>query len=84
MIGLILYRLINLYSIILVIYVLMSWIPRSSSGWVEDLRSVLASVSEPYLGLFRRIIPPMGMIDFSPVVAIIVLQIVERLALTVF
>lgn len=84
MIGYILCRLIEVYSIILVVYVLMSWIPRRPSGWVEDIRAVLASVSEPYLGLFRRVIPPLGMIDFSPVVAIIVLQVLERLVLFVF
>ncbi len=75
------YQLFRIYSIILVIYVLMSWIPYGASKWVEDIRSVLGSISEPYLGLFRRIIPPIGMVDFSPVIAIIVLQFLERLVL---
>lgn len=83
MLSIAVYQLFRIYSIILVIYVLMSWIPYGASKWVEDIRSVLASISEPYLGLFRRIIPPLGMIDFSPVIAIIVLQLVERLILAI-
>lgn len=83
MLSLVIYQLFRIYSIILVVYVLMSWIPYGASKWVEDIRAVLASVSEPYLGLFRRIIPPLGMIDFSPVIAIIVLQLIERLILAI-
>ena len=83
MLSLVIYQLFRIYSIILVVYVLMSWIPYGASKWVEDIRAVLASISEPYLGFFRRIIPPLGMIDFSPVIAIIVLQLIERLILAI-
>ena len=76
-------KLADAYTTILLVYVLMSWIPYGASKWVEDIRSVLASISEPYLGIFRRIIPPLGMIDFSPVVAIIVLQLAESLILAI-
>ena len=76
-------KLADAYTTILLVYVLMSWIPYGASKWVEDIRSVLASISEPYLGLFRRIIPPLGMVDFSPVVAIIVLQLAESLILAI-
>ncbi len=67
--------LINFYSILIVIYVLMSWIPRGAARIVEDIRSVLASICEPYLGIFRRFIPPLGMVDISPIVAILVLEL---------
>jgi YggT family protein len=39
----------------------------------------LYRVTEPILGFFRSIIPPVGMIDFSPIVAIVVLGIVQQL-----
>ena len=42
-------QLFRIYSVILLVYVLMSWIPYGASKWVEDIRSVLASISEPYL-----------------------------------
>ena len=38
-------------------------------------------VVEPYLALFRRFIPPMSGIDFSPIVAIVVLRLVQRVFL---
>lgn len=72
----VLLALINFYSILIVVYILMSWIPRGASRIVEDIRSVLASLCEPYLSPFRRIIPPLGMVDFSPIVAILVLELI--------
>ncbi len=46
------------------------------SGWSSALLGFLRDVSEPYLGIFRRFIPPIGPIDISPIVAILVLQLV--------
>jgi len=66
---------LNFYSILIIVYVLMSWFPMS--GVLEDVYRVLASVVEPYLGLFRRIVPNMGALDFSPFVAILVLWAVR-------
>lgn len=71
--------LVDLYSTLIIVYCLMSWIPRGNGGLLEDARGVLGAVCEPYLGLFRRIIPPIAMMDFSPIVAILVLQMVARL-----
>ncbi|MDX6691607.1 MAG: YggT family protein [Solirubrobacteraceae bacterium] len=45
------------------------------SRWSSAALGFLRDVTEPYLGLFRRFIPPIGMIDVSPIVAILVLQI---------
>ena len=60
----------------------MSWFPHEK-GIMKDIYDVLGSVCEPYLGLFRKIIPPMGNIDFSPVFAVIVLELVARLIVKV-
>ena len=49
------------------------------SRWSSAVLGFLRDVSEPYLGLFRRFIPPIGPIDISPIVAILVLQIVGSL-----
>ncbi len=43
------------------------------SRWSEAILNFLRDVSEPYLRIFRRIIPSVGMFDFSPVLAIFVL-----------
>jgi YggT family protein len=46
----------------------------------DAILGFLRDVSEPYLRLFRRFIPSVGMLDFSPIVALIVLQVVGRVA----
>lgn len=69
--------LIQFYGYMIIAYVLLSWIP--AGGAVEDIRTALGRLVEPYLGLFRRFIPPLGMIDISPIVAILVLQAAGRL-----
>ena len=46
------------------------------SRWSSAVLGFLRDVSEPYLSIFRRFIPPIGPIDISPIVAILVLQFV--------
>ncbi|MFD2443444.1 YggT family protein [Bacillus sp. CGMCC 1.16607] len=64
--------LIYYYSWALIIYILLSWFPgvRDSS-----FGHFLARICEPYLEPFRRFVPPIGMIDISPIVAILVLRL---------
>jgi YggT family protein len=66
----------SFYGLLIFAYVIMSWFPMR--GAVHDIYKVLGSVVEPYLGLFRNLIPPMGNFDFSPLVAYFVLQIVVK------
>ena len=75
----ILISLLNAYSIIILVYVIMSWIP-NSTGIVGQVYDALGMLCGPYLDLFRRFIPPIGgMVDVSPIVALLVLQLIERL-----
>lgn len=60
------------YSIALIIYILMSWFPNARGTAIGQF---LAKICEPYLEQFRRFIPPLGMIDISPIVAIFVLKL---------
>ena len=76
MLGLIAYRIVGAYELLIVVWAVMSWFP--VGGIVSDIRSAIGVLVEPYLRLFRRIIPPASGIDFSPVVAIIVLNLVQR------
>jgi len=69
--------LIQFYVFLIIAYVLMSWFPLS--GVFADLYGVIGTIVEPYLGLFRRIIPPLGALDISPIVAILVLNVLARL-----
>lgn len=68
---------IDFYSTLIIIYIIMTWLPLK--GVLLDIQLVLGSLVEPYLGLFRRAIPLVGNLDFSPVIAIIVLSILQRL-----
>lgn len=79
----VIYALIDFYSALILVYCLMSWIPRGAANLIEDIRAVLAQICEPYLGLFRRIIPPIAMVDFSPIVAILGLQLIRWLAASI-
>ena len=80
--------LLLVYLILILIRVLLSWIPRMPYN--PDLRAVVGFVEEttnPYLNLFRRVIPPLGgggfQIDVSPILAILVLSIVGGLVVDV-
>lgn len=70
--------LIQFYSIMIFAYVITSWF--QSNAFVAEIREVLGTFVEPYLAIFRRLIPSLGAggmgIDFSPIIALIVLQIV--------
>ena len=66
---------LQLFSILLVIYIFMSWVPSTRETKFGQL---IAKVAEPYLGFFRKFIPPFGMIDFSPIVALLALQLISR------
>ncbi|MBQ9691151.1 MAG: YggT family protein [Eggerthellaceae bacterium] len=72
-------RLFEAYTVLIFIYVLMSWIP-TKSGIIGDIDAALARICEPFLGIFRKILPSIGgMVDVSPILALIVLQLAERL-----
>ncbi|MFD1705812.1 YggT family protein [Siminovitchia sediminis] len=65
-------QVISLYSWALIIYILMSWFPNARESAIGQF---LAKICEPYLEPFRRIVPPLGMIDISPIVAFLVLRL---------
>lgn len=67
--------LFDIYSWMIIAYILMSWIPNARESSIGEM---LGKLVEPYLSPFRRIIPPIGgMIDISPIVALIALHFVE-------
>ena len=71
-------RLLDFYELLIIVWCVLSWIP-TVSGTLADIKDVLGRIVSPYLDLFRSIIPPMSGIDFSPIVAILALRLVERL-----
>ena len=74
-------RLLDVYSIILVIYALMSWIPTLYGTW---FRRIIVKVSRPYLSLFENLPLQFWGLDFSIVIAFIVLKFIQRFIVIVF
>jgi YggT family protein len=70
------------YILLIFVYILLNMmfslgLRPPYSRWTDAIMNFLRDVCEPYLRLFRRFIPPIGMFDFTPMVAIIVLYIVQ-------
>lgn len=68
---------IQLYLILIIVRILLSWF--QTTGWAYNAISFLAPITDPYLNIFRSIIPPLGGIDFSAILAIFVLQLIPGL-----
>jgi len=69
---------ILVYVLLIFAYVLMSWIRLPYSSTLNRLQRFLYDVCDPYLRIFRRILPPLGPIDLSPIVAVIVLFVIQQ------
>ena len=71
------------YVLLIFVYILTSWVRMPYTIWVRRITDFLRDVCEPYLRLFRRILPPLGPLDLSPVVAIVLLfllkDVIDRL-----
>ena len=68
-------NLFNLYFFLVILRIFLSWIP--NLDWEAQPWRAVREVTDIYLNLFRKIIPPFGGLDFSPIVALIVLQIIQ-------
>ncbi len=76
--------LLYVYVLLIFVYILSNMLLSFGlrppySRWSDAVLSFLRDVSEPYLRIFRKFIPPIGMLDLSPIVAIIVLYVVGDL-----
>ena len=67
----------QIYFCLILVRCLLSFIP--SIDWYKQPFTGLKDVTDLYLDIFRKIIPPFGGLDFSPIIAVIVLQILNYL-----
>ena len=70
---------LQIYFVLLIIRILLSWFP--NINWFDPPFSILSQLTDPYLNLFRSIIPPIGGLDFSPLLAIFLLQFIQTLVM---
>ena len=72
---------INIYLLLIFVRILLSWF--QTAEWAQKVMSLVSPVTDPYLNIFRSFIPPLGGIDLSPILAIIVLNVVASLLTSV-
>jgi YggT family protein len=72
------------YTLLIFAYVLTSWVRLPYNIWVRRIADFLRDVCEPYLRLFRRVLPPLGPLDLSPIVAILVLVVIRAVVDNLF
>ncbi len=77
-----LWYLIDAYQMLIIIDAVLSWFPQTPGSFVQQIRGAISTVTEPYLSIFRNLIPRMNTssyaIDFSPIIAFMVLSILKR------
>jgi YggT family protein len=69
---------IGVYILLIFAFIIMSWIRMPYSIWLNRIQRFLYDVVDPYLRLFRRFVPPVGPLDLSPVLAVVVLIVVQQ------
>ena len=68
--------LFSFYSLIMILRIFLTWIP--NIDWESQPFKLLSSLVDPYLNLFRSFVPPMGGLDFSPIIAFFALSIIYK------
>ena len=69
---------ISVYILLIFGYIITSWVKLPYSPWLNRIQRFLYDVCEPYLRIFRRILPPLGPLDISPIIAVFSLTILDR------
>jgi YggT family protein len=73
------YVFVVVYTILILAYIIMSWVRLPYSPWLNRVQRFLYDVCEPYLRLWRRILPTFGPLDLSPMVGVAFLYLVLAL-----
>lgn len=78
----ILIGILDLYTYLILIRAVLSWFPPSSNDLLRSVTGVVYALTEPYLGLIRRILPSLGAgrvgFDLSPVIGLIVILVIKN------
>jgi YggT family protein len=69
--------------LIIFAYIIMSWVRVPYSPWLNRIQRFLYDVCEPYLRIFRRLLPSFGPLDLSPIVAIVSLYVLRVVILSI-
>src|SRR5207302_7688515 len=69
---------VTVYSLLILAYIITSWVRLPYSTWLNRIQRFLYDVCDPYLRLWRRILPTFGPLDLSPFVGVVFLYIMLR------
>jgi len=75
------YNLFYFYELLIIIRIFMTWIP--NINWEAQPTKTVRIITDAYLDIFRRFIPPIGGLDFSPIIALIILQVIQTVIVSV-
>jgi len=73
----VLIQTLSIYTLVLLVRVLLTWFP--NLDWSNPILSSVSAITDPYLNVFRGLIPPIGGLDLSAIVAFLALQLVQTL-----
>lgn len=69
------------FYLLIILRIFLTWIP--NIDWYQQPLKSIREVTDMYLDIFRKFIPPIGGLDFSPIIALIALQIIQVLVVNI-
>lgn len=69
------------FYLLIILRIFLTWIP--NINWQQQPTKSIREVTDLYLDIFRKIIPPVGGLDFSPIIALIALQVIQVIVINI-
>jgi YggT family protein len=74
---------VYVYSLLILAYIITSWVRLPYTVWLNRIQRFLYDVVDPYLRIWRRVLPTFGPLDLSPVVAVVALNVLLAVAINI-
>src|ERR1041385_3908967 len=74
---------VYVYSLLILAYIITSWVRMPYSVWLNRIQRFLYDVCDPYLRMWRRVLPSVGPLDLSPVVGVVALYVLLAVAINI-
>jgi len=74
---------VYVYSLLILAYIITSWVRMPYSVWLNRIQRFLYDVCDPYLRMWRRVLPSFGLLDLSPVIGVAALYVLLAVAINI-
>ncbi len=74
---------IYVYALLILAFIITSWVRLPYSVWLNRIQRFLYDVCDPYLRLWRRVLPTLGPVDLSPVIGVVFLYILRAVLINI-